>query len=248
MLEARGPQENAELREEESVAPHIGEHSTNSEVKPDASEVINAIEHDPAVHSAGQRSETANGMEELVAGSDEIDPSEANRPGFSVLPPDYSLLIDQLVCATPLHGWPSGSKVTQAREDGSVALYISLNPRNAEESVLARLIVGGTNAAMDCFALAGQNPQSDRARELNLKFGFKAADTVTNLIGMLQSHRAQGPQTVLVGTVNNVTVGEVTVEKGGQAIVGTIEGKQQKSIGLDSTPPQPTHRNEPSRF
>ncbi len=125
-------------------------------------------------------------------------------------------------------------------------MYLSLNPQNAEESVLARLIVGGTNAAMDCFALAGQGGQSERARELHLKFGLKAADTVTNLIGMLQRYRAQGPQNVLVGTVNNVTVGEVTVEKGGQAIVGTIEGKQQKTIGPDLAAPQSTHRNEPT--
>ena len=97
---------------------------------------------------------------------------------------------------------------------------------------------------MDCFALAGQSRQSERARELNLKFGLKAADTVTNLIGMLQSYRAQGPQNVLVGTVNNVTVGEVTVEKGGQAIVGTIEGKQQKIDRPGLAPPQSTHRNE----
>lgn len=214
---------------EETVAPDIGAHSSQPEGKPDASEATNATERESAAHSARQQSETsaANEMEEVVAGSDEIDPSKTNRPGFSVLPPDYKLLVDQLVRATPLHGLPNG-KTTRALKEGSVGLYLSLNPGNAEESVIARLIVGGTNAAMDCFALAGQSRQSDRARELNLKFGLKAADTVNNLIRMLQSHRAQGPQNVLVGTVNNVTVGEVTVEKGGQAIVGTIEGKQQK--------------------
>jgi hypothetical protein len=226
----------------ETVAPDIGAHST----QPEGSEDTNAIERESAAHLAGQQPETgpANGMEEVVAGSDEIDPSKTSRP---VLPPDHKLLADQLVRATPLHGWPNG-EVTRALKGGSVGLYRSLNPKNAEESVLARLIVGGTNAAMDCFALAGQSLQSDRARELNLKFGLKAADTVNNLIRMLQSHRAQGPQNVLVGTVNNVTVGEVTVEKGGQAIVGTIDGKQQKSISPELSPPQSTHRNETSRF
>lgn len=229
---------------EETVAPDIGAHSSQPEGKPDASEATNAIERELAAHSARQQSETsaANEMEEVVAGSDEIDLSEATGPRFS----EHPLLTDQLVRATPLHGRPNG-EVTRALKGGSVGLYLSLNPGNAEESVLARLIVGGTNAAMDCFALAGQSRQSDRARELNLKFGLKAADTVNNLIRMLQSHRAQGPQNVLVGTVNNVTVGEVTVEKGGQAIVGTIEGKQQKSISPELAPPQSTHRNETSR-
>ncbi len=45
---------------EETVAPDVGAHSTRPE--PDASKVINAIEHDPAAHSAGQQSETANGI------------------------------------------------------------------------------------------------------------------------------------------------------------------------------------------
>ena len=58
--------------------------------------------------------------EEVVAGSDEIDPSEANRPRFNELPPDYKLLTDQLVRATPLHGRPNG-KVTRALKEGSVA-------------------------------------------------------------------------------------------------------------------------------
>ena len=167
-------------------------------------------------------------VEMQAAGADEIAQSEVNRPRFSERPPDGELLVDQLISATPLRG-PRTAQSARLLKDGSVALYQSLNPRYGEESVLARLIVAGANASMDCFGLAAQSGQSDRARELNLKLGFKGAETVKGLVQMLDSGRRQGPQNVLVGTVNNVTVGEVNVEKGAQAIVGTIEGEQQKN-------------------
>jgi hypothetical protein len=121
--------------------------------------------------------------------------------------------------------------------DGSVGLYLSFNPKDAADAVLTRLIVATTNASMESFALAAQCAQSDRARELQLRIGFKGTETVNKLIEMLDRRRGQSPQNVLVGTVNNVTVGEVTVEKGGQAIVGVTEVPPKKAMTVELAPP-----------
>ena len=175
---------------------------------------------------------------QVAPGSDESAQSEATRPRFSERPPDVALLTDQLLYVTRLRAGLTDEKAGILL-DGSVGLYLSFDPQDAKESALARLIVAATNASMDCFGLAAQSGQSDRAREPNLKLGFKGAETVKSLIEMFDSIRRRGPQNALVGTVNNVTVGEVTVEKGGQAIIGTIDGEhQRKSIGPELAPPE----------
>ena len=82
---------------EETVAPDIGAHSSQPEGKPDASEATNAIEMliGRALSQTAIGASAANEMEEVVAGSDEIDSSEATGPRFS----EHPLLTDQLVRA-----------------------------------------------------------------------------------------------------------------------------------------------------
>lgn len=95
-------------------------------------------------------------------------------------------------------------------------LYQRLAPRDAEDSILSLLAVSATNASLDCFALAARVPLDNLPlRELNLTLGLKSANVAAELIKTLDDRRREKPDRVSVGAVN--------VERGGQAIVGTVK-------------------------
>lgn len=123
---------------------------------------------------------------------------------------DFGLLIHQVTYSVPL-----GSEENRNWRlmDGAVGLYQSLKPQDPIESIIARLIVASTNATMDCLGRAAQCGES-RARDLDLRYGLKAAPVVADLIKLLESRRGQSRPSVTVGAVN--------VEAGGQAIVGQV--------------------------
>ena len=121
--------------------------------------------------------------------------------------------------------------------DGAVALYRGLEPRDAIESILARLAVAVTNLTMDCFYRAAQCDQALPARDLNLRHGMKGAVAAADLLKVLNSRRSQG--------LKKFTVGKVNVEAGGQAIVGNIEtGERRKATKPQSVPAFPSTEDE----
>jgi hypothetical protein len=101
----------------------------------------------------------------------------------------------------------------QFRND-AIALYAAIEPRDAIESLLARLMVGLSNAVMDCLGRAAQSGNWLEPRKLNLGFAVKGGLAVTQIVKALDHHRGQDRQ--------KVTVGQVNVESGGQAIVGNV--------------------------
>jgi hypothetical protein len=102
-------------------------------------------------------------------------------------------------------------------------LYQRLAPRDAQDSILSLLEVSVTNASLDCLALAARVPPDNLpVRELNLRWGLKAAEVVAQLIKAQDDrHRDKS---------DKMTVGAVNVEAGGQAIVGNVKS------GRDSVP------------
>jgi len=105
-------------------------------------------------------------------------------------------------------------------ENGSFELYLGLHPKSALESILASLIVGVSNAANDCLSQAARvAPKEIQHRDVNLRHALKGATVVTQLVDALERVRGNRP--------GNVSVGQVNVESGGQAIVGTVQPGQQ---------------------
>ena len=105
-----------------------------------------------------------------------------------------------------------------------LGLYAHLQPNSARELILAGLIVGISNATHDCLHLAATIPPHElQHREVNLRYAFKGAAAVTQLIDTYERLRGNRP-------ANNVSVGNVNVEFGGQAIVGTV---QSGSLGQE---------------
>jgi hypothetical protein len=104
---------------------------------------------------------------------------------------------------------------------GSLSLYYELGPRDGAEAMLAALSVGVSNATMDCLSDAARTKNFPEIRDMNLRNGFRGALVATELLDALQRRRRQAPK--------GVTVGNVNVEAGAQAIVGNVQTDGQRS-------------------
>ncbi|HZP08763.1 hypothetical protein [Methyloceanibacter sp.] len=117
--------------------------------------------------------------------------------------------------------------VREAATKGSHDLYQALGPKSALESVLSGLIVGVSNATHECLSLAARIPPHEiQHRDVNLRHALKGAAVVTQLIEALERVRGNRPA--------NVNVGQVKVESGAQAIVGTVVSRKS---GQDTEAP-----------
>jgi hypothetical protein len=77
-------------------------------------------------------------------------------------------------------------------------------------------MIGCHNAAMECFRRAMLKEQTHEGRQQNLNFANKLSRTYALHMEALDKHRGKGQQVVRVE--------HVTVNAGGQAIVGNVQG------------------------
>ena len=92
-------------------------------------------------------------------------------------------------------------------------------------SILVRQLVALNNAGMDGYRRAAQTNKLE-ARDVELRHAMKATGAVAEIIRTLDARRGRGPKSVNVGQVN--------VESGGQAIVGSVEAPQRPSRSTES--------------
>jgi hypothetical protein len=112
--------------------------------------------------------------------------------------------------------------------EGTFHLYQNIEKRDALDSMLAMLSCSITSASLDCLSQAAlSDPKHLDIRDLNLRHGLKGAAMAIELVKALDSRR--------VAKSEKVTVGQVNVEAGGQAIVGNIETAPQAG-GLPTKP------------
>ena len=99
-----------------------------------------------------------------------------------------------------------------------------IGARDVIEAMLAAQMVATHEAAMECFRRAALTEQTFAGRELGLKYGDKLVRSFAALTDALNRHRGKGQQVVRVE--------HVTVQAGGQAIVGAVtqggEGASRK--------------------
>ena len=98
--------------------------------------------------------------------------------------------------------------------DEAVAAYKLMNPADPANSAICRFIVALANTGMDSFKRATAEAGLPLIQERDLKLGMKAATTLVELIKAFDSRPGRKPQ--------NVSVGQVNVQSGGQAIVGNV--------------------------
>ena len=142
--------------------------------------------------------------------------------------PDALLVAHQVTDSVNVPAGTDSSLGWQLRDD-AVALYAAIEPRDALESVLARLVVGVSNGVMHCLSGAARNDDCQQSRDVNLRHAIKGSLAVTEMVKAIDNHRGRDRQ--------KVTVGQVNVQSGGQAIVGNVERRGQPE---QATGPAPT--------
>jgi hypothetical protein len=90
----------------------------------------------------------------------------------------------------------------------------AMAPRDAIEGQLITQMIAANEAAMECFRRAALPEQTFEGRQSALGFANKLLRAYTMLVETLNRHRGKGQQTVRVE--------HVTVQAGGQAIVGNV--------------------------
>jgi hypothetical protein len=100
--------------------------------------------------------------------------------------------------------------------ENAVAALRGLAPSDELEGMLAAQMILTHNAAMECLARANAERHSFEAREQNLKHAAKLLTVYTRQVEVLDRHRGKGQ--------HDLTVEHVTVNAGGQAIVGHVAG------------------------
>ena len=130
-------------------------------------------------------------------------------------------LFDQVNESLWLPEWKTKEQKLQA----AMAAYDALKeiaPRDELEGMLAGQMVASHNAAMECLRRAMKEGQTFEGRDQNLKHATKLMALYERQLAALDKHRGKGQQ--------RITVEHVTVEAGGQAIVGNVlqEGNKQQ--------------------
>ena len=123
--------------------------------------------------------------------------------------PDPTLLCNQLLGASGAIG--NSHQEIEIRSE-FVALYSALDSRDSVESMLDRVLVALNAATMDAFNRASRG--GSRGREIELRYGMKGAQVLSDLIKLRDARRGE--------IKPNLIVGEVNVGAGAQAIVGPV--------------------------
>jgi len=170
------------------------------------------------------------------AGGQEIIPAALPPVPVALHEPDAFMVACQVGLSVNV---PQGTAPEHAAllQDGAIALYVSMEPRDAFESLLARLAVGLGNAAMDCLGRSAASVHSLKARDLDLRHATRAGLAVNEILKTLRHNRDQDHQ--------KVTVGAVTVQAGGQAIVGNVGSRERREQTQEAAPdPKPIKGQE----
>ena len=108
----------------------------------------------------------------------------------------------------------------------------AMGPRDTIEGQLMAQMIAANEAAMECYRRAALPEQTFEGRQTALGHANKLARTYATLVETLNRHRGKGQQTVRVE--------HVTVEAGGQAIVGHVAtgggGDGRRNIDRAHTP------------
>ena len=149
-----------------------------------------------------------------------LSPKKRNQPG-------RELLVDQLPRAINTAN-VARTRASELRRD-AVAVYSALRSEDLIESILNQHIVAISSRVMDCHARAAQTTQL-KAADVYLRHVEMGTKSLIQLVEARERRRSP----------KQVTVGQVNVEAGGQAIVGNVEAAKEK------TPPRKGNCLDPS--
>lgn len=106
-------------------------------------------------------------------------------------------------------------KDIEMQQEACFAAIKGISPNDEIEGMLAAQMVAIHNASMECFRRSMLEGATFDGRDMNLKHAAKLTNCYSNMVNTLQKYRGKGQQ--------KMTVEHVTVNDGGQAIVGNVE-------------------------
>ena len=145
------------------------------------------------------------------------------------------------VLGTIWRGSKEDPDTKEIRDTAALCRVSDIGARDVIEAMLATQMVATHEAAMECFRRAALTEQTFVGRELSLKYGNKLVRSFAALTDALNRHRGKGQQVVRVE--------HVTVQAGGQAIVGAVtQGGRGQHKSEDRAHAQATlaHAREPT--
>ncbi len=135
-------------------------------------------------------------------------------------------LMNQLLPTLPSFGPRGGTDNIVT----AVSALADIGPRSVLEGMLAAQMIAVHSAAMKAMGRANLAGQTFEARAMNLAQASKLTRSYAALLEALDRHRGKGQPQV-------VRVERVTVEAGGQAIVGAVsQGGRGSASGNDEQP------------
>ena len=154
------------------------------------------------------------------------------------------------VLGTIWRGSKEDPDTKEIRDTAALCRLSDIGARDVIEAMLAAQMVATHEAAMECFRRAALSEQTFVGRELGLKYGDKLVRSFAALTDALNRHRGKGQQVVRVE--------HVTVQAGGQAIVGAVtqggggghqesEDRAHAQATLAHAPEPPLRRPDPPR-
>jgi len=155
-----------------------------------------------------------------------------NRPEISGLKSGEatSNLLNQVGSAI-FYGTAKTEELVEWKQRAAYDTMKAMQPTDAIEGQLIAQMVATNEAAMECFRRAALPEQTFEGRQSSLGFANKLMRTYAVLVETLNKHRGKGQQTVRVE--------HVTVQAGGQAIVGNVTaggGDGRRSIDRAHAP------------
>jgi hypothetical protein len=149
----------------------------------------------------------------MFAKDPELEEGKLKRLGGSRSDDFNNVLANQVLSTL----WTKHSNDTDRdRQVAAVAgALIGIGPKDELEGMLAGQLIAAHSAAIECYRRAMIGEQSFDGRKEALNQANKLSRTYTTLLEALNRHRGKGQQ--------RVTVEHVTVNAGGQAIVGAVE-------------------------
>jgi hypothetical protein len=148
----------------------------------------------------------------------QVSPPEARRGKLKALGgsmnDDFNHILANQVVQTL---WLANSDKDERDRQVQVAILamMGVQPRDELEGMLGAQMIATHNAAMEAFRRAMLKEQSFEGRRQSLELANKLVRSYATLVETLDKHRGKGQPQV-------VRVERVTVEAGGQAIVGAV--------------------------
>jgi hypothetical protein len=114
-------------------------------------------------------------------------------------------------------GVPNVLKINEA-----MSMVAEFEPQDSAEIMLVTQMFAVQEMMMDCSMRTGLKDQTFEGRQINLNGAIKLTRAFTGLVDTLNKHRGKGQQ--------KMTVEHVTVNEGGQAVVGNINAGDSPQV------------------